>query len=104
MNNFESYVYEPIDLCACYEPMFEAPQELIEKDTLSDQLYTSESTSTTSCMVIPWRTMYALISFLISDFKVLPSLSDGFDVVSRKTLLRNDEVFHGCNFRSDLLS
>ena len=29
--NFESYVYEPIDLCACYEPMFEAPQELIEK-------------------------------------------------------------------------
>ncbi len=31
MNNFESYVYEPIDLCACYEPMFEAPQELIEK-------------------------------------------------------------------------
>ena len=25
-------------------------------DTLSDQLYTSESTSTTSCMVIPWRT------------------------------------------------
>jgi hypothetical protein len=31
LNNFESYVYEPIDLCACYEPMFEAPQELIEK-------------------------------------------------------------------------
>ena len=31
MNDFESYVYEPIDLCACYEPMFEAPQELIEK-------------------------------------------------------------------------
>ena len=31
MNNFESYVYEPIDLCACYEPMFEAPQELIDE-------------------------------------------------------------------------
>ena len=31
MNNFESYVYEPIDLCACYEPMFDAPQELINE-------------------------------------------------------------------------
>ena len=31
MNNFESYVYDPIDLCACYEPMFEAPQELIDE-------------------------------------------------------------------------
>ena len=31
MNNFENYVYEPIDLCACYEPMFEAPQELIDE-------------------------------------------------------------------------
>ena len=31
MNNFESYVYEPIDLCACYEPMFDAPQELIDE-------------------------------------------------------------------------
>ena len=31
MNNFESYVYEPIDLCACYEPMIEAPQELIDE-------------------------------------------------------------------------
>ena len=31
MNNFESYVYEPIDLCACYEPMFEASQELIDE-------------------------------------------------------------------------
>lgn len=31
MSNFESYVYEPIDLCACYEPMFEAPQELIDE-------------------------------------------------------------------------
>ena len=30
MNNFESYVYEPIDLCACYEPMFEAPADFIE--------------------------------------------------------------------------
>ena len=24
-------MYEPIDLCACYEPMFEAPQELIDE-------------------------------------------------------------------------
>lgn len=25
-NDFlKNYVYEPIDLCACYEPMFEAP-------------------------------------------------------------------------------
>ncbi len=31
MNDFENYVYEPIDLCACYEPMFEAPQELIDE-------------------------------------------------------------------------
>ena len=31
MNSFENYVYEPIDLCACYEPMFEAPQELIDE-------------------------------------------------------------------------
>ena len=31
MNNFENYEYEPIDLCACYEPMFEAPQELIDE-------------------------------------------------------------------------
>ena len=29
MNTFENYVYEPIDLCVCYEPMLEAPQELI---------------------------------------------------------------------------
>ena len=31
MNDFENYVYEPIDLCACYEPMIEAPQELIDE-------------------------------------------------------------------------
>lgn len=31
MNNFENYVYEPIDLCACYEPIIEAPQELIDE-------------------------------------------------------------------------
>ena len=31
MNDFENYVYDPIDLCACYEPMFEAPQELIDE-------------------------------------------------------------------------
>lgn len=31
MNDFENYVYKPIDLCACYEPMIEAPQELIEE-------------------------------------------------------------------------
>ena len=31
MNTFEGYVYEPIDLCACYEPMFEAPQEQIDE-------------------------------------------------------------------------
>lgn len=31
MNNFENYVYEPIDLCACYEPMFEAPADFIEE-------------------------------------------------------------------------
>ena len=31
MNIFEGYVYEPIDLCACYEPMFEPPQELIDE-------------------------------------------------------------------------
>ena len=24
-------MYDPIDLCACYEPMFEAPQELIDE-------------------------------------------------------------------------
>lgn len=31
MNEFENYVYEPIDLCACYEPMVEAPQELLDE-------------------------------------------------------------------------
>ena len=31
LNNFEDYVYEPIDLCACYEPIVEAPQELIDE-------------------------------------------------------------------------
>ena len=31
MNTFENYVYKPIDLCACYEPIFEAPQELIDE-------------------------------------------------------------------------
>ena len=31
MNNFENYVYEPIDLCACYEPMIDAPQELLDE-------------------------------------------------------------------------
>ena len=31
MNTFEGYVYEPIDLCACYEPMIEAPQELLDE-------------------------------------------------------------------------
>lgn len=31
MNNFENYVYEPIDLYACYEPMFDAPQDLIDE-------------------------------------------------------------------------
>ena len=31
MNTFEGYVYEPIDLCACYEPIFEPPQELIDE-------------------------------------------------------------------------
>ena len=31
MNDFENYVYEPIDLCTCYEPMIDAPQELIDE-------------------------------------------------------------------------
>ena len=31
MNSFENYVYEPVDLCACYEPMVEAPQEFIDE-------------------------------------------------------------------------
>ena len=31
MNNFENYVYESIDLCACYEPMIDAPQELLDE-------------------------------------------------------------------------
>lgn len=31
MNTFEDYVYEPIDLYACYEPMIEAPQELLDE-------------------------------------------------------------------------
>jgi len=55
-------------------------------------------------MVIPWRTMYALISFLKLDFKTFPSLSDEFDFVFRKAFLRNDEDFTGCDFRLDLLS
>ena len=31
MNTFENFVYEPIDLCACYEPMFEPPADFIEE-------------------------------------------------------------------------
>ena len=31
LNDFANYVYEPIDLCACYDPVFEAPQELINE-------------------------------------------------------------------------
>ena len=31
MNPLENFVYKPIDLCACYEPMFEVPQELIDE-------------------------------------------------------------------------
>ncbi len=31
MNDFENYVYEPIDLCAYYEPMFEPSQEMIDE-------------------------------------------------------------------------
>ena len=27
----ETYIYEPIDLCALYEPVIEAPQELIDE-------------------------------------------------------------------------
>ena len=27
MNDFENYVYEPIDLCACYEPMVFPPDD-----------------------------------------------------------------------------
>ena len=30
MNNFENYVYEPVDLCACYEPMVEPPAGFVE--------------------------------------------------------------------------
>ena len=26
---FKNYMYEPIDLCACYEPMFEPPADFI---------------------------------------------------------------------------
>ena len=26
---FKNHVYEPIDLCACYEPMFEPPADFI---------------------------------------------------------------------------
>ncbi len=28
---FKNYVYEPIDLCACYEPFFEPPAEQVEE-------------------------------------------------------------------------
>ncbi len=31
MNDFENYVYGPIDLCACYEPMFDPPADFIEE-------------------------------------------------------------------------
>ena len=27
----ETYIYDPIDLCALYEPVIEAPQELIDE-------------------------------------------------------------------------
>lgn len=35
MNDFENYVYEPIDLCACYESMFDAPADLLRTGTES---------------------------------------------------------------------
>ena len=28
---FKNYVYEPIDLCAVYEPMIDTPQELLDE-------------------------------------------------------------------------
>ncbi len=31
MNMFENYVYEPIDLCALYEPLVEPPAEQVEE-------------------------------------------------------------------------
>ena len=31
MNPFENYVYEPSDLCACSEPMFEPPADFIQE-------------------------------------------------------------------------
>ena len=30
-NNFNELTYEPIDLCACYEPFFYPPQEQLEE-------------------------------------------------------------------------
>ncbi len=30
-NYFKNLVYEPIDLCACYEPIFEPPAEQVEE-------------------------------------------------------------------------
>ena len=27
---FKNYVYEPIDVCACYEPIFEPPADFIK--------------------------------------------------------------------------
>lgn len=29
--DFDNFVYEPIDLCACYEPLFEPPAEQLEE-------------------------------------------------------------------------
>ena len=29
---FKNYIYEPIDLCACYEPMVEPPADFIAQE------------------------------------------------------------------------
>ncbi len=31
MNQFTDYIYEPIDLCACFDPVFEPPLDFLEE-------------------------------------------------------------------------
>ena len=51
MNTFEDYVYEPIDLCACYEPMIEAPQELIDEWNAARDVELEEPDEVPTCYV-----------------------------------------------------
>ena len=73
MNTFENYVYEPIDLCACYEPIFEAPQELIDEWKAAREAEVKEPDGFQPFM---WRmSMGHCTSIMVTLGSRLPSIS-----------------------------